>query len=146
MNARYIRSLALLVVAALIVGPSAALAQKKSRDVITREEILKSAQKDGDLYTAIKMMRPHMLDTPRGVRSLGGSGTNIIAIYIDKIRQPGPDVLLQMPANTVAEVRYLDPSRSQNEFGITANGGAIIVKRYVAVSLADSLAGKKTPQ
>ena len=39
----------------------------------------------------------------------------------------------------------LDPSRSQNEFGITANGGAIIVRRYVQVSVVDSL-NKKPPQ
>jgi hypothetical protein len=141
-----ISTFALIIAAAFLAAPSAALAQKKSRDVITREEILKSAQKDGDLFTAIKMMRPHMLETPRGTRSLGGSYTRVVAVYLDKIRQPGPEVLGEMPANTIAEVRYLDPSRAQNEYGITANGGAIIIKRYVGTSLADSLAGKKAPQ
>ncbi len=145
MNVSWTRVVA-LVVAALLADTSAALAQKKSRDVITRAEILKSAQRDGDLFTAIKAMRPHMFEKPRGNRSLSGSYTDLLAIYIDKIRQPGPDALSQLPANTVVEVRYMDPNQAQNEFGVTANGGAIIVKRYVAVGLADSLAGKKPPE
>ena len=31
---------------------------------------------------------------------------------------------------TLAEVRYLDPTASQNEFGPAASGGALVVKFY----------------
>ncbi|HEX7937802.1 MAG TPA: hypothetical protein VF483_02350 [Gemmatimonadaceae bacterium] len=140
-----VRLAALLFVAGIAVAPNHARAQKKTRDVITREEILKSAQANGDLMTAIKALRPHFLEAPRGTRSIGGSGMAPIAIYVDKIRQPDGDVLSQMMANSVAEVRYLDPSRSQNEYGITANGGAIVIRKYVPMSVADSL-NKKPPQ
>ena len=139
------RSAALLVVAAVAIMPGLGHAQKKSRDVITREEILKSGQANGDLMTAIKVLRPHFLEAPRGTRSISGTGMAPIAIYVDKVRQPGGDVLLQMMANAVADVRYLDPSRSQNEYGITANGGAIVIRKYVPMSVADSL-NKKPPQ
>ena len=145
MKTIWIRTCALLVGLCLVAVPRNAHAQKKQRDVITREEIMKSSQADGDLLTAIKVLRPHMLEMPRGIRSLGGSGVAPLAVYMDKIRQPGADMLQQIMANTVAEVKYLDPSRSQNEFGITANGGAIVIKRYVQLSLADSLA-KKPPR
>jgi hypothetical protein len=134
-----------LAAAALAAVPGTAHAQKKSRDIITREEILKSAQANGDLMTAIKALRPHFLEVPRGTRSIGGTGMAPIAIYVDKIRQPDGDVLSQMMANSVAEVRYLDPSRSQNEYGITANGGALVIRKYVPQSVADSL-NKKPPQ
>jgi len=140
MNISSIRTTAIIVAMALLATPGAASAQKKQRDVLTRDEILKSAQRDGDLYSAIKVLRPHMVELPRGIRSLGGTyGTAPLAVYIDKIRQPGSDVLQQIMANQIEEVRYLDPNRSQNEFGITANGGAIIIKKYASQSVADSL-------
>jgi hypothetical protein len=140
------RKFALVAVMALASVPGIAQAQKKSRDLITREEILASAQKDGDLFNAIKALRPHMLEMPRGIRSMGGTmGTAPLAVYVDKIRQPGGDVLQQILANTVLEVRYLDPNRSQNEFGITANGGAIVIKKYTGQTVADSL-NKKPPR
>ena len=98
------------------------------------------------MFAAIKVLRPHFLEMPRGIRSMGGTyGTAPLAVYVDKIRQPGTDALALMPANSVEEVKYLDPNRSQNEFGITANGGAIIVRKYQQVSLADSL-NRKPPQ
>lgn len=131
-----------LLVAFVMAVPGAADAQKKQRDVITREEILKSAMPEGPLFAAIRELRPHMLEMPRGVRSLGGAGTAPLAVYVDRIRQPGVDALAQITANTVAEVRYMDPTRSQNEFGITANGGAIVIKTYVASRVTDSLVKK----
>lgn len=114
----------------LAIAPSRSLAQKKQRDLITREEILKSSQADQDLYMAIKALRPRFLEMPRGTRSLGGTGTAGLAVYMDKLRQTGVDALRQIMANTVEEVRYLDPARSQNEYGVTANGGAIVIKLY----------------
>ena len=139
MKTRMVWLASLVAIAAVSAAPLGALAQKKQRDVITREEILKSAQRDVDLYAAIQVLRPHFLKAPRGTRSLGGSYTSPLAVYIDKIRQPELDVLLQVKANTIAEVRYLDPSRSQNEYGITANGGAIVVKLFKGQLAADSL-------
>jgi hypothetical protein len=145
MRGSLVRHLVIVATCTMAV-PLAAHAQRKSRDVITREEILKSAQKDADLFTAIKVLRPHMLEAPRGLRSLGGTTIAEIAIYIDKIRQPGGEVLQRMMASDVAEVKYLDPNRSQNEYGITANGGAIVIRKYTAMSVADSLNARKPPQ
>jgi hypothetical protein len=113
--------------AVLAATPAQAFAQKKQRDVITREEIEKSSQKDLDLFTAIKAIRPSFLEPPRGSRSLGGGAMNPLLVVIDG-RRDGPETLAQIRAADVKEVRYLDPTRSQNEYGITANSGAIVVK------------------
>ena len=88
-----------------------------------------SAHKDVDLFQAIRGLRPHFLQPPRGARSMGGSGMSPTAVYVDGHRQTGTDALVEIPAANVEEVRYLEPSRAENEFGISANGGAIVVKR-----------------
>jgi hypothetical protein len=55
---------------------------------------------------------------------MGGGMMNPILVVIGNRR--GDSLLLeQLPAR---EVRYLDPNRAQNEYGIRANGGAIVVK------------------
>ena len=125
-------ALALLVAgAALTATPADAFAQKKQRDVITREEIEKSGQKDLDAMAAIKALRPHFLEMPRGVRSMGNSYFNPITVVIDG-RKQDPSALVQLLAVDVKEVRYLDATRSQNEFGTAANSGAIVVRTLSA--------------
>lgn len=129
------RLVGMVAMAALaIAAPGSELqAQKRGpRDLLKRDEIMASAQKDMDLLKAIAALRPNMLEPPRGNRSLGGSDMAPLAIFVDRIRQSGRDALLLIPANTVAEVRYLEPAASQNEFGMSANGGALVIKRYRA--------------
>lgn len=142
MHAAWMRTAVVLAGLAAAMTPEEGLAQKKQRDVITREEILKSARAEADLYDAIKVLRPHFLEPPRGTRSLGGTFTAGLAVYVDRIRQTGVDALPMIMANTVQEVRYLDPTRSQNEYGITANGGAIVVTRHKPSNPLDSLTRK----
>lgn len=113
--------------ALLIAAPTESFAQKKQRDVITREEIEKSGQKDLDLFAVIRALRPHFLEGPRGVRTLGGGAIYPVLVVVDSKRQ-SPEILTQIMALDVKEVRYLEPARSQNEYGINANGGAIVVK------------------
>lgn len=118
-----------LMIGSLVVFTPADLsAQKKQRDKITRQEIQSSSQKDGDLLTAIRALRPHFLEGPRGVRTLGGGMQNPTLVVVDGRRETGGDALVRMMASHVEEVRYLEPSRAQNEFGVSANGGAIVVK------------------
>lgn len=115
----------------LVLTPDQSLAQKRQRDKITREEILGSAHKNLDIYQVIRSVRPHFVQPPRGVRTLGGSAPpGPIAVFVDGRREPGLDALRQMPASDVEEVRYLDATRSENEYGPSFNGGAILVKLY----------------
>lgn len=124
------KSLVALAVLAFAALPGNADAQKRQRDRITREEIMSSAYKDQDLYQVIRTIRPQFLEPPKGVRTLGNSFIYPVVVYVDGKKDTGLDALRLMTASEVDEVRYLEPSRSESEFGPSANGGAIIVKRY----------------
>ena len=114
----------------LVAAPSDADAQKvkKSRDRLTNAEIMESAFKDQALLVAIRALKPQFLEAPRGVRSLGGGMQMPLVVYVDGIKAAGIDVLHNIRAQEVHEVRYLDPNKSQNQYGITANGGALQIK------------------
>jgi outer membrane cobalamin receptor len=117
-----------LMAGLLSFAPRTAAAQKRSRDVITREEIEASAQKDQDIFAVIRSLRPHFLAPARGVRTLGNSSVKM-SVYVDGVRETDANSLKSLPALAVEEVRYLDPSRSESEYGPDANGGAVVVKR-----------------
>ena len=129
----------LVVTAALALLPGAAEAQKKDRNLITREEIMTSAQKDGDLYAAIRSLRSHFLNKPRGQRTMdvqkggptgmqvGSSAALEPIVYLNGNKMGELNLLKNILAADVFEVRYLDPSRAQDEFGADAAGGAVVV-------------------
>jgi hypothetical protein len=125
---QFVRGGLLIAGAILAANPSVAIAQKKNRDLITREEILNSAQRDQDLWQAVRGLRPHFLAPPRGVRTMGNAPAAATVVVVDGKRDSGLDGLKMIMAADVDEVRYLDPSRSQSEFGTFASGGAVVVK------------------
>jgi len=112
----------------LAVIVTTAGAQTRNRDVITREEIANSAQKDQDIHSVIRSLRPHFLAPPRGMRTLGNSMSKL-GLYVDGVHETDFNALKNIPAASVLEVRYLDPSRSEGEYGTDASGGAVVVKR-----------------
>jgi hypothetical protein len=123
--------LALTVVAAAglcLAAPEGAAAQKKQRDLITREEILNSPQKDGDILGVIRSLRPHFLAPPRGVRTLGSSPPAPTVVYVNGNKSGELDRLKFLLAVDVAEVKYLEPGKAQDEFGVDHSGGAVLVK------------------
>jgi hypothetical protein len=104
--------------------------QARDRDVISRAELVESAQKNQDLLKAVKSLRAHFLRPPPGVRSMVGGRVNPIQLYVDGIRQTEVESLILIPTLDAEEVRYLDPGKAQDLYGITHNGGAILVKKY----------------
>lgn len=128
-----------LVMAAAVALVPVAQAQKKDRNLITREEIISSAQKDGDLYQAIRSLRSHFLNTPRGQRTMnvergGPTGMQVGTskplepiVYLNGNKLGELNLLKNILASDVFEVRYLDPARAQDEFGADAAGGAVVV-------------------
>ncbi len=106
---------------------SDAAAQSRKRDVITREEILEVAMRHEDLLQVIRALRPHFLAPPRGSRSMMNGPPAPVQLYVDDTRRSGLDELRMIKPATVEEVRYLEPSKAQDQYGITHNGGAILV-------------------
>ena len=127
-----IRALAIAAAACLVLMPAQAHAQKRQRDRIMREEIMASPHKELDLYQLIRNIRPHFLEAPRGVRSGGYATVNPVVVYVDGKKDTGVDALKLMAAKDIEDVRYFEPTQSMSEFGPTANGGAVVVKRFKA--------------
>lgn len=136
---RMLKVSVLVMAAAVSLVPAAAQAQKKDRNLITREEIITSAQKDGDLYQAIRSLRSHFLNKPRGQRTMdvqrggptgmqvGSSAALEPIVYLNGNKLGELNLLKNILAADVFEVRYLDPARAQDEFGADAAGGAVVV-------------------
>jgi hypothetical protein len=111
-------------------GPPQPPAPQSQRSILTREEILASTANQGDLLDAIHSLRPTFLARPRSVYAGNSSAAAPLAVYVDRIRQSGVESLRSIAAGKVAEVRYLDPTASLNEFGPTASGGSLQVRMF----------------
>lgn len=112
------------------LGPPGPPLPSQQRDLLTREEILSSTARQGDLLQAIQSLRPHFLALPRGVYSPSSPAARPLTVYIDRIRQLDLGSLRSLSAARVSEVRYLDPTSALNEFGPTAGGGALLIKTF----------------
>lgn len=117
--------------------PRDAAAQKRQRDLITREELEHSIHHDKDLYRAVRALRPHFLERPRGTRSMGQTTMAPTVLYIDGTRQGDLDALRMILVTSVEEVQYLDPAKAQEQFGVTHSGGAVLVKLRPALRPTD---------
>lgn len=138
-------SLTGLVIAAAAVAfqPAEAEAQRRDRDLITRDELVNSSQKNTDLYSAVRSLRSHMLQGPRGPRQLnvapptvGSAGPGTLrnteaakaVLYINGARSGDIDMMRNIQTMHVEEVRYLNPNAAGMQFGPGHEGGAILVK------------------
>lgn len=141
---------ALLFASVLVaLAPDSASGQKRQRDRITREEIESSPHRNLDAFQLIRNLRPHFLEAPKGVRSFGNSSTPYlpIVLYVDGRKDTGIDALRVMDPNTIEEIRYLDPTRAENEFGPQAANGAVVVKlRKVKPQQAPPASQDTTPR
>lgn len=131
MNNARLALMALSLALAPAVLPAGLVAQqKKSRDVLTREEILQSAQKSKDLYEALRALKPRFLN-PLTTRS---NNPNVAQreplVVIDGARSGGVGTLRSIMAETVEEVRFMAPTEAASEYGPDGAGGAIVVKLY----------------
>lgn len=138
-------ALAVLVTAtsALALVPGNAEAQRRDRDLITREELVQSSQKNTDLYQAVRSLRSHFLQGPRGPRSInatppavGSSNPGTLragetpkaVLYVNDARSGDIEMLRNIQTINVEEVRYLNPNAASMRFGQGHDGGAILVK------------------
>jgi hypothetical protein len=126
---RCLLTTAILITACTGPHPPNVQVQAHARDRLMREEIQSSAKKDADLYQVIRTLRPQFLEGPRGTRSAGGAtSTAPLAVFVDGTRQSGVDALRSIDPAIVEEVRWLEPTSAENEYGPSASGGALLIK------------------
>ena len=129
------RSLALLLVlAASCAKPAttsggsapAAATARKDPNVITRAELEDPTIAATDAMTAIRQLRPAFFRT-RGPQSFSNQSAGLVQVSRDYGPLRPLDELSQVDVRTLQEVRYLTAVEAQTRFGITANGGPVIV-------------------
>ena len=124
-----------LVLAGGALVPVPLSAQKKDRDLITREELLGSAQKSRDLYQAILSLRPHFL-APLSLRSTeaarqatGPSRRSRWSMWME----PGEGTSKASSRSWRRMSRKCassDPPEAALQYGSDHAGGAIMVKLH----------------
>ena len=99
---------------------------RRDVNVITSEELAQAPE--GDLYGAIKRLRPSFFGT-RGVTSPAvGTVPEVIQVYIDGSRA-SLDGLSQIRPAEVKEVRRLSSSEATQRYGTNHTMGALVVTR-----------------
>jgi hypothetical protein len=101
--------------------------QRKDPNVITEAEL--SSRSALTARQVIEQLRPQFLRT-RGTTTLGNAGTSdVIWVYFDGTRMGTIEVLNNIGAHEVREIRYLSPSEATNRYGTGHVQGAILVTR-----------------
>jgi hypothetical protein len=100
---------------------------RRDPNVITAEEI--AARPTLSARQVIEQLRPQFLRV-RGTTTLGNAQTqDVIWVYVDGTRMGTLEVLNNIGAHEMREIRYLNPSEATNRFGTGHVQGAIIVTR-----------------
>ncbi len=115
-------------IALLLLAPSVSEAQARERDRISHEELQQSSKQRADLLQAIRSLRPHFLQGPRGTRSLGGGQmASRPIVYLNGSRMGEATLLRDIPTRNVAEVRFVPPTEASMTYGLDHGGGVILV-------------------
>ncbi|MGH7718338.1 MAG: hypothetical protein ACREON_05780 [Gemmatimonadaceae bacterium] len=117
-----------LATAAMLLAPAACATapnQESSaggRSTITAEEL--QANASGNLYDAVRKLRPEWLDRQRAVSLMNDVE---IVVYHDNTKVGGPDALRSIEISAVRVVRFMSASEAQGKFGVGHPQGAIQV-------------------
>ncbi len=101
--------------------------QRRDPNAITEQEI--ATRPTLTARQVIEQLRPQFLRV-RGTTTLGNAATqDVIWVYVDGTRHGNLEVLNNISANEVREIRYLSPSEATNRYGTGHVQGAILITR-----------------
>jgi type IV pilus biogenesis protein CpaD/CtpE len=107
--------------------PSPQTRQRKDPNVITEAEL--ASRSTLTARQVIEQLRPQFLRV-RGTTTLGNAQTaDVIWVYFDGTRMGTVEVLNNIGAHEIREIRYLNPSEATNRYGTGHVQGAILVTR-----------------
>jgi pectin methylesterase-like acyl-CoA thioesterase len=106
-------------------GTETTAATGSSRNLVTASELATAG--DVNLYEALTRIRPTILRS-----RIGGGTTGVqasaLTVYLDGLRMnEGIEHLRSIGAQTVQEVRLLEPQQANARFGGNNSGGALVV-------------------
>jgi hypothetical protein len=120
------RTLLVLSIAVLAAAP---LQSQRRSDVITAVEIARAAGKGGTAYDAVQTLRPRWLKN-REVLMTGDSNDMVRAegphVYLNDVDAGDAEYLKTIPAELVAELRWLSANQAASRFGPTSNPGIVV--------------------
>lgn len=127
---RFIRAASLLGglgIVAACASQGTGTSDNRRTDVISRSEIVESGASTA--LEVVEMLRPQFL-LPRGGTSIrdGAGGGQPPQVFVDGLELGGPDVLREIPASTVVEIRYERNRDTETRLGSGQYGGVIHVK------------------
>jgi hypothetical protein len=101
--------------------------QRKDPNVITEAEL--ASRSSLTARQVIEQLRPQFLRV-RGTTTLGNAQTSdVIWVYFDGTRMGTLEVLNNIGAQEIREIRYLSPSEATNRYGTGHVQGAILIIR-----------------
>ena len=106
-------------------GPSASAATSRSSDVIDRVEI--ESVRVNNAHEAVVRLRPEFLRR-RGASAASDPNGGLATVYLDGVRQGGPDMLFSIPAGAILEIRYVTAIAAGGALGPFHRGGVIWVR------------------
>ena len=78
-------------------------------------------------YEAVIRFRPEFL-RPRGAAAATEADGGAPVVYVDDVRQGGPEMLRTIPVAAIVEIRYLSATAASDRFGPLYPGGVIAVR------------------
>ena len=113
----------LLIVLGACASAGQGGARRGSGDILTAEEVAPWGAQD--LYVVVQRLRPKWLQVREAVTTQGRMPMSII---MDGTRQEGSlDLLRNIRASDVEEVRYLNSRDATTQYGLSMMSGALII-------------------
>ncbi len=95
-------------------------------DVITAVEL--ATQAGVTARQAIERLRPRFLRV-RGPSTINAPDADRIVVYVDNSRMGGVEVLNQIRADDITEIRYMSAPDATSRYGTGHSAGAIVIMR-----------------
>lgn len=111
-------------------APEAPKPPRRSRNLITREEIEEAGKGALNAEDLIRRLRPNFLRVPGGQTPGGTAGGP--RVYVDNTPLGGTEVLRGIQVDFIGEIAYLDPSEATNRYGTGHQSGAILISSRIA--------------
>jgi hypothetical protein len=119
-----------LLVLSVVVFAAAPLRSQRRSDVITAEEIDSVKGKGGNAYDAVETLRPRWLKVRDVFLEAGENGGIIKAeaphVYLNDVDQGDVDYLKTIPAERVAELRWMSANQAASRYGPTNSPGIVV--------------------